>query len=140
MPFIPMRLCVAPGCSTRVLKGRCPQHTAQREQLRGTRQQRGYDAAWLKLRAAFLRQHPLCLFCAEQGQVTAASDVDHIIPFMGLSDPRRLQWANLRALCNPCHMRHHATTAPTRTAGGSQSLATLPPGTSPVPALTACSK
>ena len=111
MATAPMRLCVAPGCSTRVLKGRCPQHTHQREQLRGTRQQRGYDAAWLKLPAAFLAQHPLCLFCAEQGQVTAASDVDHITPFTSLSDPRRLNVLNLRALCNPCHMRHHATTA-----------------------------
>lgn len=132
MPVAPMRLCPAPGCTIRVVKGRCAAHTRQVEQRRGTRQQRGYDHAWLKLRAWFLTQHPLCVFCEQQGHITAATDVDHIVPFCGLDDPRRLNVLNLRALCNPCHMRHHAT-ARTPTAGGAQSLAPARQGTAPVP-------
>lgn len=39
---------------------------------------------------------------------TLATDVDHIIPFMSIEDPNRLDPRNLRSLCRSCHMRHHA--------------------------------
>jgi hypothetical protein len=40
-----MRVCSQPGCPTISTKRRCDQHQAQAERARGTRQQRGYDAA-----------------------------------------------------------------------------------------------
>jgi hypothetical protein len=41
-----MRVCAQPGCPTLGTTRRCDQHRAQVEQARGTRQQRGYDAAY----------------------------------------------------------------------------------------------
>lgn len=68
-----------------------------------TRQQRGYGQDWQRLRAAVLRDEPLCRMCGEMGHVTAATEVDHIRPFQGLADPLRLDRTNLRPLCTPCH-------------------------------------
>ncbi len=69
---------------------------------------RGYGADWRRLRERILAAEPLCRFCAADGRVTAATDVDHIEPFTGLHDPRRLDPANLRPLCRPCHLRRTA--------------------------------
>lgn len=48
-----MRVCVEPGCPTLVEAGRCPAHRRARDKARGTRQERGYDAAHDKLRASY---------------------------------------------------------------------------------------
>lgn len=48
---VSLRVCSTPGCPTLVPKqGRCPQHQAQHERARGTRQQRGYDTTHQRLR------------------------------------------------------------------------------------------
>ena len=39
-----------------------------------------YNNKWDKARLSFLRKHPLCVMCHEQGRTTAATVVDHIIP------------------------------------------------------------
>ncbi|HGN1703986.1 TPA: HNH endonuclease, partial [Proteus mirabilis] len=39
-----------------------------------------YGGRWAKARLAFLNEHPLCVMCQEQGRITAATVVDHIIP------------------------------------------------------------
>jgi len=58
--------------------------------------------AWHKLRAAQLRDEPLCRLCQQLGRVTAAGIVDHIIPHKGdealFYDP-----CNLQSLCKHCH-------------------------------------
>jgi 5-methylcytosine-specific restriction endonuclease McrA len=66
---------------------------------------RGYGADWRKLRAIILTREPLCRACAERGLTVPATDVDHIEPFSGLADPRRLAPGNCRPLCRPCHAR-----------------------------------
>ncbi|WP_038202268.1 HNH endonuclease [Xenorhabdus bovienii] len=43
-------------------------------------QPRIYGSKWNKARLAFLQQHPLCVMCHQQGRVTGATVVDHIIP------------------------------------------------------------
>ena len=67
-----------------------------------TTAQRGYGKQWRAARAAFLSQHPLCVYCARQGRTEAASVVDHIKPHNG--DPA-LFWdvANWQPLCKQCH-------------------------------------
>ena len=45
------RPCAEPGCPTLGTTTRCPKHTRQRDQARGTRQQRGYDSEHDRLRA-----------------------------------------------------------------------------------------
>lgn len=39
-----------------------------------------YGGRWAKVRLAYLTKHPLCVMCDEQGRITAATVVDHIIP------------------------------------------------------------
>lgn len=78
---------------------------------RGTPTQRGYDSRWDALRNRYRAAHPLCEACWRRGVVRPMEDVDHVVPFTGLSDPRRLDPANLAALCRPCH---HAKTAAER--------------------------
>jgi len=57
---------------------------------------------------AFLRAHPLCQACAQQGVVTPASEPHHIVPrAAGGSD----SWSNLKALCHECHSRVTAKAA-----------------------------
>lgn len=67
-----------------------------------TTAERGYGAKWQRYRAAYLVKHPLCVMCEQQGRVTAATVVDHIIPHRG---DTALFWreANHMALCAHCH-------------------------------------
>jgi 5-methylcytosine-specific restriction protein A len=61
--------------------------------------------AWRVLRLQQLRTEPLCRMCRDEGRVTAANVVDHMVPHRGdhvlFHDP-----ANLQSLCKPCHDRH----------------------------------
>ncbi|MBD2785508.1 HNH endonuclease [Xenorhabdus sp. DI] len=43
-------------------------------------QPRIYGSKWNKARLAFLQQHPVCVMCRQQGRLTPATVVDHIIP------------------------------------------------------------
>lgn len=65
---------------------------------------RGYGGKWQRERLVFLREHPLCVMCQEQGRVTVATVVDHIIPHKG--DPK-LMWdrSNWQPLCATHHNR-----------------------------------
>lgn len=57
---------------------------------------RGYDGKWRMIRAQFLGAHPSCPCGAP------ATEVDHII---ALARGGSNAWANLQALCGPCHRR-----------------------------------
>jgi len=69
---------------------------------------RGYGYRWQKYRVNFLKENPLCEHCHLQGLITAATDVDHIIP--STPDEKRF-WAkkNHQGLCHSCHSRKTAT-------------------------------
>ena len=67
---------------------------------------RGYGADWRRVRAAKLSRDPLCEYCAALGRTTAAAEVDHVKPFSpgGVIDHAlRLDPANLKSTCKPCH-------------------------------------
>jgi 5-methylcytosine-specific restriction endonuclease McrA len=85
---------------------------------RAPRRSRGYDQAWLRLRTAHLREHPLCVECERLGHLTVADQVDHIIPFRGLDDPLRLDPANLQSLCASHHTAKTNRQAKGRPRGG----------------------
>lgn len=73
----------------------------QQDERRGTPAERGYDAAWRRLRQYVLSTEPLCRACDKQGRLTAAREVDHITR---ISDGGgRLDIDNLQPLCKPCH-------------------------------------
>lgn len=73
----------------------------QYDKDRGTSAQRGYDADWRRVRAQVISAHPFCERCG----AIEALQVDHIEPFEGKSDPRRLERTNLRVLCASCHTK-----------------------------------
>lgn len=57
---------------------------------------------WLKLRAAFLAENPLCADCKQLGRLTPAEHVHHIKE-RKLRPELAFDWDNLEALCPPCH-------------------------------------
>jgi 5-methylcytosine-specific restriction protein A len=82
--------------------------TAQVDRLRGS--------AAVKRRANWLRSHPLCARCDQEGRVSAATVPDHIVPlWAGGADSLETNGQSL------CHEHHDAKTeceARMRAAGG----------------------
>ncbi len=52
-----------------------------------------YGSEWRKLRNRRLREEPLCRHCSAKGYVTAAEQVDHILP---LALGGKHEWENMR--------------------------------------------
>ena len=101
MPSKPLRPCRVAGCPRpAVLGSRCHKHARQLKREydadRPNAAQRGYDVKWRRIRAQFLRHHPLCVECG-----APATDVDHIVP---IAEGGSHKWENLQALCH----RHHS--------------------------------
>jgi len=106
MPTRPAAPCHTNGCPNRaVRRGYCEAHAqaadtryaAAHPDARPSASERGYDQKWRRIRAAYLKAHPLCSYprCTEP-----ATDVDHVKPrAQGGSD----EWANLQGLCHPHH-------------------------------------
>lgn len=122
MPLL--SFCSYPGCNGTVPYGEkyCERHKAsgperekrmkqererRRQRRKGSSAAQGYGSHWQRLRAAFLRAHPLCVMCQKEGRLTAATEVDHVIPHHG---DARLMWdeSNLQPLCANCHSRKTA--------------------------------
>jgi 5-methylcytosine-specific restriction protein A len=116
--------CRYPGCMAVLSNpGYCDSHRALVHRDYG-RMRRSFDkevgfyqsSNWRRLRANFLRLHPLCRSCANQGRTVAAVVVDHVLPIK--DGGTRLDTANLQALCVSCHNRKTAAESWRRTAGG----------------------
>lgn len=97
-------------------RGRCPEHAREVDRARGSRIERGYSNRWAR-RAKLFRDHfPLCGMrpgglapvmseCFNEGAITLAVLVDHVVPHKG--DPV-LFWnelENWQSLCARCHSR-----------------------------------
>lgn len=72
------RVCAEAGCPTLTDRTRCPDHERARDRARGTRQQRGYDAAHDAIRRASVAklnagQMLTCWRCG--GPITSAADL-----------------------------------------------------------------
>ncbi|WP_460501466.1 HNH endonuclease, partial [Hymenobacter agri] len=66
-----------------------------------------YDSPrWRALRLAQLRKEPCCRTCGEQGRVTPATVVDHMVPYREGAD--FFDATNLQSLCKRCHARKSA--------------------------------
>jgi 5-methylcytosine-specific restriction protein A len=122
MPGRPKSICRAPGCGKVIdAPGHCEAHKKavqrQQDERRGTAYERGYDNKWTKARAAYLRKHPLCVYCQMLNRLAAATVVDHIEPHrlkdaMDSGDKHRIARArylfwdadnNWASLCGSCH-------------------------------------
>ena len=101
--------CRYPGCAAVLATpGYCDQHRVAVHRDYG-RARRGFDAQvgfyqsarWRAVRAAFLREHPVCAACAARGRVVAAVVVDHVVPVK--DGGARFYPGNLQALCISDH-------------------------------------
>ena len=105
MPLTPKRACEKPGCKTIVVNARyCEQHKPKDD--RGNSSERGYDAAWQKVRKLKLLQEPLCEdpFKQHKENAVAATEVHHRVGVRVRPD-LRLDIDNLMACCHVCHSR-----------------------------------
>jgi len=60
----------------------------------------------MAIRSYVLSQCPLCVKCQSKGRITAATEVDHIVPLhKGGTD----DLDNLQSLCHDCHAEKTAT-------------------------------
>ena len=65
-------------------------------------EKRLYDLrAWRRNSKAYLAAHPLCAACETAGKLTAATQVDHIVPLK--RGGNRFDWDGLQGLCDACH-------------------------------------
>ena len=82
------------------------EHTPNRE-LR----HKYYNAPeWKKLRETYIKEHPLCEDCLNEGKVVPAEDIHHIrSPFQNgeCNKALLLDYNNLMALCKQCHNKRH---------------------------------
>lgn len=95
--------CAMQPCGALVERGRCLKHQQEMERGRGTTAQRGYASGWPKIRAAVLRDNPLCQIRYPGICTVVATEVDHIVPIHqrpGL----RLEPSNLQAACKQCNV------------------------------------
>jgi 5-methylcytosine-specific restriction protein A len=107
MPRKPKRPCSYPGCPN-LTDGRFCEEHAREEAARYERYgrdpatRRRYGRTWRKARAAYIEAHPLCEVCEQEGRMTPAEEVHHIIP---LADGGTNGDGNLMALCKSCHSK-----------------------------------
>jgi 5-methylcytosine-specific restriction enzyme A len=105
MPDKPKHFCNHPGCSRLTNNRYCEQHQAAEDkrynERRGSAYERGYDYQWQRFRAAYLTAHPLCTRCEEQGRLTPATLIHHIVPLKDGGD--KYEASNLMQLCHDCH-------------------------------------
>lgn len=97
MPIRPLKRCTGDSmCPELTRGGPCPAHTPKDD--RPSAAARGYGVKWRRIRAAYLRAHPVC-------ELAACDDVSvdvHHLDGRGPEGDNR--WSNLQALCH----RHHS--------------------------------
>ena len=96
------RVCAEHGCPEITDTTRCPAHTKTKDKARGTRQERGYDAAHVNLRAKWARK-------VATGQVNCARCRKRISPLeewhLDHTDDRTGYLGPSHAYCNASHLR-----------------------------------
>ncbi len=113
MPVAAPKPCSQCGVLVRDGTARCELHRFRPGQFgdreRGSRQARGYGAAWERLRVSVLKRDcGLCQPCLREGRVSSAVEVDHVVnkaawraergSLEGCDAP-----SNLQAICPACH-------------------------------------
>lgn len=82
------------------------ENTASRE----IRRKAYNNTEWRKLRDTYIKEHPLCEDCLNEGKVVPAEDIHHIrSPFQNgeCNKALLLDYNNLMALCKQCHNKRH---------------------------------
>ena len=104
MPYRSNIPCKHPGCAALIPHGQmyCEEHKPLHTKDRAHAAERGYGAKWQRERRKFLESNPFCVKCYEEGHITMATVVDHIIPHRG---DQKLFWdrSNWQPLCEHHH-------------------------------------
>jgi len=107
MPTAALRRCAEPGCTSRQDATRCSLHVRLRQRAvdlaRGSRQSRGYDADWERVRLAVLERDGHRCQIGGPRCTRVATTVDHMVPLA--QGGARLDPANLRPACGSCNSR-----------------------------------
>ena len=77
--------------------------TGKKPSRQMTKQERGYGGEWSRISRLKRKNNPVC----EQCKDALSTQVHHITPFDGVTDPLRTDWNNLQALCADCHKGRH---------------------------------
>lgn len=112
MPYLAHKPCAKAGCAAYAVPGAqyCSRHLeeAKKQKLKDRwavckNTAKLYNSAiYQRMRAAQLRQKPLCTACLARGKIKAATDCDHIVPHKG--DLKLFfDQNNLQSLCHACH-------------------------------------
>ena len=95
------------------LQKKTKKETNQRSENTDSREMRrkAYNnTEWRKLRDTYIKEHPLCEDCLNEGKVVPAEDIHHIrSPFQNgeCNKALLLDYNNLMALCKQCHNKRH---------------------------------
>lgn len=111
MPRKALQVCPTPGCPELTPAGRCPSCQAKARAARPQPNTRGYNTAWRKASAAYLRDHVWCE-CEDCSslpmlQRDLATEVDHI-DGLGPLGPRGFDASNWQAMSKRHHSRKTA--------------------------------
>jgi len=79
-----------------------PDRSKNVERNRKTAHQRGYTVEWARYSKQFRINHPACVRCLANKEITPAAVVDHVIPH---NEDQDLFWdpKNHQSLCKRCH-------------------------------------
>lgn len=102
MPVAPPKPCTKPGCKEYAVKrGRCDVHQPEPWVKRNPSSGSYGGRKWQRIRDRIMKRDSyLCQPCLQQGRVTTAKEVDHILnKARGGTDSDD----NLQAICMHCH-------------------------------------
>lgn len=117
MPSRALRPCGKQPCRNLVQRGNCADHGGEHavkrasDRARGSSRERGYNTPeWQRLRKRKIEESPLCECDEHRGafDAPAATDVDHVVPHAGPSDPLFWDYSNLSSKAHSCHSRKTA--------------------------------
>ena len=109
MPRKPKQPCAYPGCPN-LSDGRyCEQHRKLVEKnyeqySRDPAVHKKYGRAWKRIRDSYVKTHPFCERCFEQGILVPVDEVHHKVP---ISQGGTHDRSNLMSLCKSCHNKIH---------------------------------
>ncbi len=111
MPRMPNRGCAYGNCPRLAVPGSqyCEEHKKLMAQQydryeRDPDVRKNYGWSWDRIRTRYVRSHPYCEKCFEEGRMTPVEEVHHIVP---LSKGGTHDDSNLMSLCHSCHEKIH---------------------------------
>ncbi len=109
VPRKPMKPCAYPGCPKLSEERYCEEHRKEvarqyEKYSRRPETKKKYGRAWKRIRDSYVKTHPFCEKCFEQGIITPVAEVHHIVP---VSKGGTHERSNLMSLCRSCHNKIH---------------------------------